>query len=101
MKDENPVYALEGVSLVPLFFNKNTIRKKPIYFEHEGNRAVRDGKWKLVADGPHGAWELYDMDNDRTEMNNLAGNNPGIVNELAQKWENWAVRTRVKPWPWK
>jgi arylsulfatase A-like enzyme len=101
VKNENHIYPLEGVSLVPLIFNKNIKRNKPIFFEHEGNRAIRDGKWKLVADGPHGEWELYDMENDRTEMNNLAENNPEIVNELAQEWENWAIRTKVKPWPWK
>jgi arylsulfatase A-like enzyme len=99
-KGGNNIYPLEGVSLGPAFSKKNIRRNKPIFFEHEGNRAIRDGKWKLVADGPKGKWELYDMENDRTEMNDLADNYPELVNELSQTWEKWAERTKVKPWPW-
>ena len=46
-------------------------RKEPIFWEHESNRAVRDGKWKLVAKADQ-PWELYDMEKDRTEMHDLA-----------------------------
>ena len=59
---------LEGTSLKPAFQGAVIERGKPIFWEHEGNRAVRDGKWKLVAKGVKGAWELYDMEADRTEM---------------------------------
>ena len=51
---------------------------RPIFFEHEGNRAVRYGRWKLVATAG-GSWELYDMNADRTENFNLAEKEPGVV----------------------
>jgi len=97
---EHKIHPLEGVSLVPAFSSNDLNRNKPIFFEHEGNRAIRDGKWKLVAAGSGGEWELYDMDNDRAEMNNLALKKPDLVEELSDKWESWAIRAKVKPWPW-
>lgn len=68
------------------------------HWEHEGNRAIRDGKWKLVSKHP-GAWELYDLESDRTELNNLAPKFPEKARELAEKWERWAQRVGVHPWP--
>lgn len=87
---------LQGVSLVPAFNGKPVKRKEPLFWEHESNRAVRDGKWKLVAkaDKP---WELYDLEADRTEMNNLASTYPDKVKELAAKWDAWAARSDVLP----
>jgi arylsulfatase len=66
----------------------------------EGNRAVRSGKWKLVAKAPAGKWELYDMEADRTEMHDLAAKEPERVQELKGKWEAWEKRARVLPWSW-
>ncbi len=87
---------MQGVSLQPALDGNNLPRKDPIFWEHESNRAVRDGKWKLVAkaDAP---WELYDMEKDRTEMHNLASSNPGKVTELSAKWDAWAVQSDVLP----
>ncbi len=87
---------MEGVSLNPVFEGNSLKRKDPIFWEHESNRAIRDGKWKLVAmeDAP---WELYDMEQDRTEMNNLAAKNPKKVQELAKLWDAWAERADVLP----
>ncbi len=87
---------LEGVSLKPALNGKSLQRKEPLFWEHESNRAIRDGKWKLVAkaDAP---WELYDMEKDRTEMNNLATSDPKKVKELAAKWDAWAARADVLP----
>lgn len=91
---------LEGVSLKPLFNGENLKRKEPIFSEHEGNRAVRAGKWKLVAKGPRGAWELYDMEKDRTEQHDLAEKHPDRVKKMSEQWEVWAKRAQVTPWPW-
>lgn len=96
-----PIQPLEGVSLRPAFTGQAIQRPQPIFWEHEGNRAVRDGPWKLVAKGPAGPWELYDMDADRTETRDLAARHPDIVNSLATQWEIWAKRARVVPWIWK
>ena len=100
-KDKIPV---EGVSLNPLFQgapetdepSKNFFhRGKPIFWEHEGNRAVRDGKWKLVAKGVRGAWELYDIPADRTEMKNLAAKHPEIVSKMTAQYDQWAKERGV------
>ena len=66
-------------------------------WEHEGNRAIRDGDLKLVA-SYKGEWELYDLANDRTETRNLAARMPEKVKELASRWQEWADRVGVVPW---
>jgi arylsulfatase len=58
------------------------------------------GDWKLVAKGPAGKWELYDIKSDRTESNDLAAKHPEKVKELAAMWEAWATRSKVLPWIW-
>jgi len=93
----NAITPMEGKSLVPAFDNK-TIEREAIYWEHEGNRAVRVGKWKLVSRHP-GGWELYDLEADRTELNNLAEKHPQKVAELKAMYESWAKRAGVQPWP--
>ena len=93
----NKITPMEGRSLVPAFDNK-PIDREAIYWEHEGNRAVRKGKWKLVSRHP-GGWELYDLKADRTELNNLAEKNPQKVAELKAMWESWAKKVGVQPWP--
>lgn len=98
------ILPLEGISLVPAFQGKPLNRKDALYFEHHLNSAIRDGKWKLVRkgsprDGKIHPWELYDMEADRTETNDLATNYPEKVSELKAKWEAWAKRTNVLPWP--
>ena len=93
------IQPMEGVSLRTAFENKPLPRTEPIFSEHEGNRAVRDGQWKLVAKNPAGKWELYDMLADRTETHDLASAEPAKVAELAGKWETWAKRANVIPWP--
>ncbi len=96
----NRIRPLEGTSLVPVFAG-GAIRREALYWEHEGNRAIRIGKWKLVAKGPAGPWELYDMDDDRTETRDLAAGHPERVADMAAKWEAWARRAGAIPWIWK
>jgi arylsulfatase A-like enzyme len=93
------VQPMEGVSLVPTFTGKS-LPDRPIFWEHEGNRAVRRGNWKLVSKHP-GGWELYDMDTDRTEMHDLAAQHPEKVQELKTLYATWAERCGVQPWPLK
>jgi arylsulfatase len=93
---ENKIKPMEGVSLKPTFADESLSRKNPIFWEHESNRAVRDGKWKLVAKADE-PWELYDMENDRTELHNLAATNSELVKKLAALWDAWAARANVLP----
>jgi arylsulfatase len=87
---------LEGVSLVPAF-SRSSLNRGPIFWEHEGNRAVREGAWKLVAKGEKGPWELYQMAGDRTESKNLAAEQPERVKAMAALWQAWAERSHVLP----
>src|SRR5262249_15018051 len=87
----------EGKSLRPIFEGKAREGHEAIYWEHEGNRAVRMGKWKLVAKHK-GAWELYDLEADRSETNDLAKKHPDRVKDMTAKYEAWAKRAGVEPW---
>jgi len=87
---------LEGTSLLALFQGKAPPEHPLLFWEHEGNRAVRAGPWKLVS-RHWGEWELYDMEADRTELNNRAGEHPDIVADLAAKYDEWARRCGVVP----
>jgi arylsulfatase len=91
------IQPMEGVSLRPAFAGGRIRRTQPIFWEHEGNRAVRSGRWKLVSRYPDG-WELYDMTSDRVERNDLAPRHPDVVRKLATEWEAWAKRTNVDRW---
>jgi arylsulfatase len=100
----------EGRSLLRSFLDPESVRNEPVYWEHEGNRAVRDGRWKLVSyyNEKHeqrpgtgrrtGRWQLYDLATDRTELNDLAGLYPEKARELREKYEQWALRTGVIDW---
>ncbi len=93
-----PIQPLEGVSLVRAFAGQPFDRLQPLFWEHEGNRAIRDGDWKLVSKF-RGEWELYNLSADRTETNDLASQHPVRVNDMAVRWEAWAKRVGVRPWP--
>ena len=94
----NSITPLEGESFLSVADGQQWSREAPIFWEHEGNRAVRVGEWKLVAehDGP---WELYNMDEDRTELNDLADGDADRVRQMAALWQGWADRANVVPWP--
>jgi arylsulfatase A-like enzyme len=92
------ILPMEGRSLVPAFENK-PIQRDALYWEHEGNAGVRIGDWKLVRAGRRGPWELYDMSKDRTEMHDLADKEPQRAKEMLTKWQAWADRAHVRPFP--
>ena len=87
---------LEGTSLKPLF-EGFSIRSRRLYWEHEGNRAIRDGDWKLVA-GFREPWTLHNMTTDRSEQHDLSSQHPRRTAELAAAWETYADRCQVIPW---
>ncbi|MBX7075375.1 MAG: arylsulfatase [Pirellulales bacterium] len=87
---------LAGISLVPALAGQS-LGERTLGWEHEGNRALRSGNWKVVAPF-RGAWELYDLAADRTETNNLAAAQPERVEQLAEQWQAWADRVGVIDW---
>ena len=89
---------MEGRSLVPAFANQ-PIEREALYWEHEGNAAIRVGDLKLVRAGRDGPWELYDLKADRTEQHDLASSQPEKASELESKWNAWAARAHVMPYP--
>jgi len=90
-----PIDALEGKSLAPVF-NADGLVRPPMFWEHEGNAAVRIGRWKLVRNYPL-AWELYDMETDRTELHDLAAVYPERVADMQRQYDAWAARCGVIP----
>ena len=92
----NEIIRPAGISLVDAILNNGETGRESYYFEHEWNRAVRTGDWKLVSLW-NGEWELYNMATDRTEMNDLSPDYPLKVKEMADDWEQWAWRTGVLP----
>jgi arylsulfatase len=88
---------LEGKSLVPVFAGRG-LADRALFWEHEGNHAVREGKWKLVSKFPD-SWELYDMEADRTEMHDLAEQYPDRVKKMVADYAEWLRRAGVQPWP--
>ncbi len=97
-----PSSRLSGRSLVPVLKGMSG-SERTLFWEHEGHRAAQRGPWKAVS--PHEApWELYDLENDRGESHNLAGELPAIVRDLSSAWDTHAERNPVLPLdgrPWK
>ena len=76
-----------GTSLVPAFARDRALGERSLWWLHEGNRALRLGDWKVVNEKRRGAWELYDLANDRGESNDLSAKNPDRVRELTEAWQ--------------
>jgi arylsulfatase len=94
--DGHSITPLEGLSLSPTFTGQS-LQREAIYWEHEGNRAVRVGDWKLVAKGANGPWELYNVREDRSELTDLAAAEPTRVRVLSAMWQKYAERAHVLP----
>ena len=86
----------DGRSLAPVLRGQ-TLPARTLAWEHEGNRAVRGGDWKLVAEFGK-PWELYDLAADRTETRDLAAEHPERVAALTADWRRWADAVGVVAW---
>src|SRR6185295_8652271 len=94
---EREIIPMAGLSLMPTL-NGRRMPARALFFEHEGTRAVREGRYKLTALRGD-SWKLYDMERDRTEMDDLSGKEPKLVESLARKWDAWASENQVTPLP--
>ncbi len=98
----HPITPAEGKSLFPVFLG-NSLDREMIFFEHEGNRALRMGNWKLVAKGRAGQddvnWELYDVKADRSELHDLSLQEPDRLEKMKTLWRSKAGNVQAIPWP--
>jgi len=96
----NKIQPMEGISLMPALTGKKLKRTNPLFWEHEGNRAIRDGDWKLVSAYDNVAkkfksWELYNLKNDRSELDDLSLKDPEKALKMAGEFDKWASRVGV------
>jgi arylsulfatase A-like enzyme len=91
------IHPLGGKSLVSLFHSDCRDGHEYLFLEHENNCTIRNGKWKAIQKYDSGEWELYDLNVDRTELNDLAGDHPEIIAQLSIKWLEWAEEHHVVP----
>ena len=100
------IHPHDGRSLLPILRGEERDPHDLLFWEMNGCRAVRKGKWKAVSLGPErnhagheipagqDEWELYDMEADRCELNDLSADRPDLVNELDALWREWFERCR-------
>ena len=91
---------MEGISLKEALTGNAKQRTKPLFWEHEGNRAMRKGDWKLVSQYDtkakrFKAWELYNLKNDRSELNDQSTAQPDLKKQMIAEYETWATRVGV------
>jgi arylsulfatase len=99
----NAIVPLEGASLMPVLEKGTRPSPEWLFWEHMDNAAVRQGRWKALRAATRESWELYDMEADRTELQDRASESPELVKKLADRWQEWATTHQVLPKPkeWK
>ena len=98
MHNGHAITPTEGISLVPVLKGQSRPGRDALYFEHEGNRAVRQGDWKLVSTHPDDTWSLYNLKTDRTELHDLSQQQPERVRQMITLYDAWAKRAGVVPY---
>ena len=93
----NPILPMEGRSVLPACHGKKIVRADAFYWEHEGNRAMVDGRYKLVSRYPN-RWELYDLEADRCELHDLSAANASRLDSMTSRYARWGQRCNVLPW---
>ena len=94
------IIPMEGISLVPVFKTGHREGHEYLGFEHFNERAFlsSDG-WKIVKPGNRADWELYNLNEDRSEQHDLASQYPDRLAEMVSAYEAWAKRCMVEPYP--
>ncbi len=91
-----PIPPMEGVSLAPTFSGKQLQRANPVMTEHEGNKMLRRGDWKIVQEYTYPAWRLYNLRNDPTEMHDLAATQPDVLKDMVAQYKRFSTRVGVE-----
>lgn len=91
----NHIVPLSGVSILPAIDGRKASLHRYMFWEHQGNRAIRWKDWKAVWDEKGMEWELYDLSTDRSEIMNRADDRPGLLRRLSRRWDRWAEKTGV------
>lgn len=86
---------LVGRNVMDLISEERVSHERELFFEHIGNRALRQGDWKIAWDRRREAWELYDMAADPVEATDLSRQNPARLDSMRTRWEGWASRLGV------
>jgi arylsulfatase len=102
-RGDTAVQELPGKDLLPVWRGEQPAvhADNDLFWEHQGQGAVRRGQWKLVRSSNDHPWELYDLASDRTELTNLAADQGDLVGSMAAAYQDWAERIGVRPWPLK
>ena len=87
--NNQPITPMQGQSLLPVFYGENQTRERPVFWEWQDGQAVYFNSFKIVKEGFDSTWELYNLEIDPTETNNLASENPGKVEELNNLFSEW------------
>lgn len=91
-----PTTPIQGKSLLPIFQGEDRADHEFLYFQFSNNRAIREGDWKAVS-ARGGRWELYNLADDRTELNDLAATKPGRLNKMVKLWMDVAENVDQAP----
>ncbi|HEX8532036.1 MAG TPA: arylsulfatase [Cytophagales bacterium] len=94
----NSITPAAGLSLRNVLEGKPWTGHEALYWEHQGNRAVRQGDWKIVSSYPENKWRLYHLAADRTELRNLSESHPEKLREMVALYEGWAPGVGVGDW---
>ena len=91
------IHTLPGSSMLPIFMGNDREDHEYMFWEHQNNSAIRKGNWKALKKVDDKEWELYNLETDRIESNNVAADHPELVKELNDKWYEWANANKVLP----
>lgn len=94
----NKLKSLDGNSILPVLKSQDKSQHEALFWEHLGYKAVRKDDWKIVSTFPDNKWELYNMNDDRSELNDLSEVYPQKIEELAELYELWAKKSEVLRW---
>jgi uncharacterized sulfatase len=74
--------AIDGISFVPTLLGEPQVPHESLFWRFGQKIAARQGRWKAVKNGPQQPLELYDLEADLGELNNVAAEHPEVAAEM-------------------